>query len=82
MAQPRPHGRGSDRRRSPGPAAAQLLGRHALLVVSGFPFAFLLTLSYLSGIDPSLEAAAATLGAGWWQRFRSISFRCWYRAWP
>lgn len=44
------------------------------LVVSGFPFAFLLTLSYLSGIDPSLEAAAATLGAGWWQRFRSISF--------
>jgi putative spermidine/putrescine transport system permease protein len=44
------------------------------LVVSGFPFAFLLTLSYLSGIDPSLEAAAATLGAGWWQRFRSVSF--------
>jgi putative spermidine/putrescine transport system permease protein len=44
------------------------------LVVSGFPFAFLLTLSYLSGIDPSLEAAAATLGAGWWQRFRAITF--------
>jgi putative spermidine/putrescine transport system permease protein len=44
------------------------------LVVSGFPFAFLLTLSYLSGIDPSLEAAAATLGAGRWQRFRSVSF--------
>jgi putative spermidine/putrescine transport system permease protein len=42
------------------------------LVVSGFPFAFLLTLSYLSGIDPSLESAAATLGAGWWQRFREI----------
>ncbi|GAA5188002.1 sugar ABC transporter permease [Rugosimonospora acidiphila] len=42
------------------------------LLVSGFPFAFLLTLSYLSGIDPSLEAAAATLGAGWWQRFREV----------
>jgi putative spermidine/putrescine transport system permease protein len=44
------------------------------LVISGFPFAFLLTLSYLSGIDPSLEAAASTLGAGWWQRFRHITF--------
>jgi putative spermidine/putrescine transport system permease protein len=43
------------------------------LVISGFPFAFLLTLSYLSGIDPSLEAAAATLGAGWWQRFRQVT---------
>jgi putative spermidine/putrescine transport system permease protein len=45
----------------------------ASLVISGFPFAFLLTLSYLSGIDPSLEAAAATLGAGWWQRFRHVT---------
>jgi putative spermidine/putrescine transport system permease protein len=43
------------------------------LVISGFPFAFLLTLSYLSGIDPTLERAAATLGAGWWQRFRHIT---------
>jgi putative spermidine/putrescine transport system permease protein len=43
------------------------------LLVSGFPFAFLLTLSYLSGIDPSLESAAATLGAGWWNRFRYIT---------
>ncbi|MDN3352793.1 sugar ABC transporter permease [Actinomadura sp. DC4] len=43
------------------------------LVISGFPFAFLLTLSYLSGIDPTLERAAATLGAGWWQRFRYIT---------
>lgn len=42
------------------------------LVISGFPFAFLLISSYLSGIDPSLEAAATTLGAGWWQRFRRI----------
>lgn len=45
----------------------------ASLVISGFPFAFLLTLSYLSGIDPSLESAAATLGAGWWQRFRYVT---------
>jgi putative spermidine/putrescine transport system permease protein len=44
------------------------------LVISGFPFAFLLTLAYLSGIDPSLESAAATLGAGWWQRFRHVTF--------
>jgi len=44
------------------------------LIISGFPFAFLLTLSYLTGIDPSLESAAATLGAGWWQRFRHITF--------
>jgi putative spermidine/putrescine transport system permease protein len=44
------------------------------LIISGFPFAFLLTLSYLSGIDPRLERAAATLGAGWWERFRYITF--------
>lgn len=43
------------------------------LVITGFPFAFLLILSYLSGIDPSLERAARTLGAGWWSRFRRIS---------
>lgn len=43
------------------------------LIITGFPVAFLLTLSYLTGIDPSLERAAATLGAGWWQRFRHIT---------
>jgi putative spermidine/putrescine transport system permease protein len=43
------------------------------LVISGFPFAFLLTLSYLSGIDPTLEQAAATLGADWRQRFRHVT---------
>lgn len=42
------------------------------LVITGFPFAFLLISSYLSGIDPSLEAAAKTLGADWRQRFRRI----------
>ena len=44
------------------------------LVISGFPFAYLLTHSYLSGIHPSLEKAASTLGAGWWQRFWHITF--------
>jgi putative spermidine/putrescine transport system permease protein len=43
------------------------------LVITGFPFAFLLTLSYLSGIDPTLERAAATLGAGRRQRFWHIT---------
>jgi putative spermidine/putrescine transport system permease protein len=43
------------------------------LIISGFPFAFLLTMSYLTGIDPSLERAASTLGAGWWHRFRYIT---------
>jgi putative spermidine/putrescine transport system permease protein len=42
------------------------------LIISGFPFAFLLISSYLSGIDPSIEAAAKTMGADWKQRFRRI----------
>jgi putative spermidine/putrescine transport system permease protein len=44
------------------------------LVITGFPFAFLLTLAYLGGIDPMLERAAATLGAGPRQRFWQITF--------
>jgi putative spermidine/putrescine transport system permease protein len=42
------------------------------LILSGFPFAFLLTLSHLTGIDPSLEQAAATLGAKARARFWHI----------
>lgn len=42
------------------------------LLITGFPFSFLLTLSYLSGIDPALERAAATLGASASQRFWNI----------
>jgi putative spermidine/putrescine transport system permease protein len=42
------------------------------LVITGFPFTFLLTLSYITGIDPSLEQAAATLGAHAASRFRHI----------
>ncbi|MCL1869514.1 MAG: ABC transporter permease [Promicromonosporaceae bacterium] len=48
------------------------LGVMFSLIITGFPFAFLLVSSYLSGIDPSLEAAARTLGAGWWSRFRKV----------
>jgi len=49
------------------------LGVFFSLVISGFPFAFLLISSYLSGIDPSLEAAAKTMGADWKQRFRRVT---------
>lgn len=49
------------------------LGVFFSLVISGFPFAYLLISSYLSGIDPSLEAAAKTLGADWKQRFRRVT---------
>ncbi|MFG2005570.1 ABC transporter permease [Spirillospora sp. NPDC048911] len=42
------------------------------LIITGFPFAFLLVLAYMSGIDPTLERAAATLGAGPWQRIRRV----------
>ena len=41
-------------------------------VLGCFPFAFLLLLGYVSGIDPSLERAAATLGAGPRERFRHV----------
>ncbi|RKP45023.1 ABC transporter permease [Pararobbsia silviterrae] len=42
------------------------------LVISGFPFAFLLVLSYVTGIDPTLARAASTLGASPWSQFRHI----------
>jgi putative spermidine/putrescine transport system permease protein len=42
------------------------------IIISGFPFTFLLTLSYITGIDPSLARAAATLGAGPFEQFRRI----------
>jgi putative spermidine/putrescine transport system permease protein len=42
------------------------------LVITGFPFTFLLTLSYITGIDPSLEQAGAMLGARARQRFWRI----------
>ncbi|MDE1991109.1 MAG: sugar ABC transporter permease [Rhizobiaceae bacterium] len=42
------------------------------LIITVFPFTFLLTLSYVTGIDPALERAAATHGANSWQRFRFV----------
>jgi putative spermidine/putrescine transport system permease protein len=42
------------------------------LIISGFPFVFLLILSYITGIDPVLARAAATLGASPWQQFRHV----------
>src|SRR5450755_4190155 len=42
------------------------------LVISGFPFAFLLILSYITGIDPVLARAASTLGADPKSQFRHI----------
>jgi putative spermidine/putrescine transport system permease protein len=42
------------------------------LIISGFPFVFLLVLSYITGIDPVLARAAATLGANPWQQFRHV----------
>lgn len=42
------------------------------LIITGFPFAFLLMLSYASGINPALEAAARTMGANGTQRFWRI----------
>ncbi|MBA8840486.1 carbohydrate ABC transporter permease [Ochrobactrum sp. RH2CCR150] len=47
-------------------------GVFASLVITVFPFTFLLTLSYITGIDPALERAAATHGANSWQRFRYV----------
>ncbi|MCH4541982.1 ABC transporter permease [Ochrobactrum sp. POC9] len=47
-------------------------GVFASLVITVFPFTFLLTLSYITGIDPALERAAATHGANSWQRFRHV----------
>src|ERR1700760_1603445 len=42
------------------------------LVISGFPFAFLLTLSYVTGIDPALEQAGRMLGVRARARFWRI----------
>jgi putative spermidine/putrescine transport system permease protein len=47
-------------------------GVFASLLITGFPFTFLMTLSYVSGVDPALERAAATLGANAGRRFWHI----------
>jgi putative spermidine/putrescine transport system permease protein len=47
-------------------------GVFASLLITGFPFTFLLTLSYVTGIDPALEQAGAVHGASARQRFSRI----------
>ena len=47
-------------------------GVFASLLITGFPFTFLLTLSYVTGIDPALEQAAAVHGASARTRFTRI----------
>src|SRR5947208_10048804 len=42
------------------------------LIIAEFPFAFLLILSYITGIDPALPRAAATLGAGPGRQFLHV----------
>ncbi|KAB0678831.1 ABC transporter permease [Aureimonas leprariae] len=47
-------------------------GVFASLLITGFPFSFLLTLSYVTGIDPAIEQAGATLGANARKRFLHV----------
>ena len=42
------------------------------LFMQQFPFCFLMLLGYISGIDPTLEKSARTLGAGSWTVFRRV----------
>ncbi|HET7854503.1 MAG TPA: sugar ABC transporter permease [Candidatus Methylomirabilis sp.] len=44
------------------------------LFMQQFPFCFLMLLGYISGIDPSLENSARTLGANPWTVFRRVMF--------
>jgi putative spermidine/putrescine transport system permease protein len=42
------------------------------LFMQQFPFCFLMLLGYISGIDPSIENSARTLGAGPWTVFHKV----------
>ncbi len=42
------------------------------LFMQQFPFCFLMLLGYISGIDPTIENSARTLGAGPWTVFRKV----------
>jgi putative spermidine/putrescine transport system permease protein len=53
------------------------MGVFLALVITGFPYAFLLALSHVSGIDPVFEHAAAALGARPWQRFWRVVLPMW-----
>ena len=56
----------------------RLTGNHTGVILSlfmqQFPFCFLMLLGYISGIDPSLENSARTLGARPWAVFRRVMF--------
>ncbi len=43
------------------------------LMIADFPAVFLVLLGYASGLDPRLEQAAQTLGAGWWRRLTRVT---------
>ena len=51
-----------------------IIGVMLSLFMQQFPFCFLMLLGYISGIDPSLENSARTLGAGPWTVFRRVMF--------
>ncbi len=50
------------------------LGVVISLALQGFPYAFLMLLGYVSGINPDLEKASQMLGANKWQTFRKVLF--------
>ena len=50
------------------------LGVLLSLVIQGFPFAFLMLLGYISGINPDLEKAAQMLGASKMETFLKVLF--------
>ncbi len=50
------------------------LGVLISLVIQGFPFAFLMILGYVSGINPDLEKASQMLGASRLQTFLKVLF--------
>jgi putative spermidine/putrescine transport system permease protein len=49
------------------------IGVFVSLIITGFPLSLLLILGHASGIDPDVERAAATLGAGPTRRFWTVS---------
>jgi putative spermidine/putrescine transport system permease protein len=50
------------------------LGVELSLIIQGFPFAFLMILGYVSGINPDLEKASQMLGASKLQTFIRVLF--------
>jgi putative spermidine/putrescine transport system permease protein len=60
--------------RSPIRFTHNYLGVLISLVIQGFPFAFLMILGYVSGINPDLEKASRMLGASRLQTFARVLF--------